>query len=70
MNHKPFSRACTIQSDFLKLGFWGIIAFKNVCKSIDAGLNGFDIMDFWFGKPVDEDVLVKLESIIEVLKNE
>lgn len=68
---KPLSKKrCAIIRGFLQLGFGGIHAFYNVCKSIDATLNGFKLIKFYEGQIDDEVLVTKLEAILEVLKYE
>jgi hypothetical protein len=68
---KPFNkRRCAIVTEFLRLGFGGICSFYNVCKSIDATLNGFKLIEFYEDRLVDDVFVTKLESVIEILKYE
>jgi hypothetical protein len=64
------ARSAKIQSGFLALGFVKGAAFYNVCKSLDTTLNGFRLLAFWNGQKVSKMMMAKLESILEVLKNE
>lgn len=55
---------------FRKLGFGGITAFYNVCKSIDVTLNGFQLLEFYRGTAVYPQLVTSLYTILEKLKYE
>lgn len=59
-----------IKGAFAKFGFRGIIAFYNVCKSIDVTLNGFELIAFWRLNKGDEKLLLSLENVLTILENE
>ena len=68
---KPlYKKRCAILKGFLQLGFGGICSFYNVCKSVDATLNGFKLIQFYKGELEDEVLVTKLESILEAIKYE
>lgn len=55
---------------FLGMGFSGFTAFFNVCISIQPTLNRFDVLLFWEGINVSNSVCDRIESVMEVLKQE
>jgi hypothetical protein len=59
-----------IITEFKSLGFLGMTSFYNVCKSLDATLNGFELIAFYFGHKVDQKIINRLYEIIESLKYE
>ena len=68
---KPLNKKrCAIIRGFLQLGFGGIYSFYNVCKSVDATLNGFKLLKFYKGQLEDDVLATKLESILEAIKYE
>jgi hypothetical protein len=64
------NQRCTIISEFLQLGFGGISAFYNVCKSLDVTLSGLLLIQFYKGQSYDAKFLSKIEAILEILKYE
>lgn len=55
---------------FAEMGFRGFRAFCNVCKSLDVELDGFDLFEFWSGKPVSSGFCGRIENVIYQLKTE
>lgn len=69
--YKPFAIKCSsLKNRFKSLGFMGMTAFYNVCKSLDTTLNGFDIIRFWKFNQADENFLNKVEIVLNKLKYE
>ena len=69
--YKPLNKKrCAIIGGFLQLGFGGIHAFYNVCKSVDVTLNGFKLIAFYKGYLRDEILTSRLEDILETVRYE
>jgi len=68
--YKVQNQRNAILNDFNCMGFWGVAAFYNVCKSIDVTLSGFSLIEFYNGSKICEVLANKLETIIEILRYE
>ena len=55
---------------FRKLGFKSLQSFYNVCKSIDATINGFRLIEFYKHGNVPVEFVNKLDAILTQLKYE
>lgn len=63
-------KRCYIILCFRRFGFRGRTAFYNVCKSIDTTLNGLDIVQFYDFDFVSENMVIKMEAVLQKLKTE
>lgn len=68
---KPLQlQRCVLLNRFYKLGFRGRTAFYNVCKSLDATLNGLEIISFYDFGNTNQSLINRLNAVIDCLENE
>jgi hypothetical protein len=68
---KPLFKKCSvIKSRFKSFGFRGRSSFYNVCKSLDATLNGFEIFEFWELNKATDNFISRVECILNRLEHE
>lgn len=60
----------TILHGFRKMGFMGVVPFYNVCKNVDVTLNGFQLLEFYKGTRLHQDLITPLHTILETVRYE
>ena len=64
------NKALRLKAEFVALGFKRLNAFFYICKNLKIAAKGMCLINFWMLSEADADLLVKIEGVLNILKNE